>query len=417
MAHQDVVPVDPATYPLWKVPPYSGKLVDGYVWGRGSVDDKSNLIAMLLTIEALLEEGWTPKRSITLSFGFDEEASGLQGASSLAKYLQEHQKQKFAMIVDEGAGYDLAFGKMTAMPGIAEKGYMDVRVKVNTLGGHSSNPPAHTSIGYLALLLAHIEANPRPIHITPESPIFKTIECSAVHGPDMPKSLREQIILASKGDKKALRIVEQFIVHGNGPNADYIRSILGTTQAIDMIHGGVKANVLPEEAFAIVNHRIATDSSIAALKDSVANLLYPVASKYNLELVGFDNKTVSAPPSPVRGKITVSDAWKDGLEPAPITPTDSEAYKLLSGSIRAAWEDAHPGEDSIIVAPSMMSGNTDTRWYWTLSDNIFRYSHTGLYQYYNGIHTVNEAIRLDGFVDLVKFYSTLILNADESQSI
>ncbi|KAG8947282.1 hypothetical protein FRC04_010858 [Tulasnella sp. 424] len=417
MAHQDVVPVDPAAYSLWKEPPYSGKLVDGFVWGRGSVDDKSGLIGILLAVETLLEQGWDPKRTITLSLGFDEETSGLQGAAHLAKYLQATQQKKFAMVVDEGGPYELAFGRMTAAPAIAEKGYMDVRIKVNTPGGHSMAPPTHTSIGYLALLLTQLEANPRPIHLTRQSPIFKSIECSAVHSPDIPDRLRREVIRASQGDDTALKKVEQYIVNSEGPIANWLRSILGTTQAVDMIHGGVKSNALPEEAFAIVNHRIAIDSSIGALKNSVIDLLSPVASKHNLELVGFDNISVSATSSSFTGKITLSDAWEDALEPAPISSPDSAAYKLLSGTIRAAWEDAHPGDESIIVAPSMMGGNTDTRWYWSLSDNIFRYSHLSPHHFYNGVHTVNEAIRLDGFVDMVKFFSLLILNANESEAI
>lgn len=417
MAHQDVVPVDPAAYSFWKEPPYSGKLVDGYIWGRGSVDFKSGLVGILLAVEALLEEGWTPKRTLTLSFGFDEETSGFQGASYLSKYLEQKKKKKFSMIVDEGGAYNTAFGRMTAAPAIAEKGYMDIRIKVNTPGGHSSIPPTHTSIGYLALLLAQLEANPRPIHLTRENPIFKSIECSAIHSPDIPDRLRRQVIRASQGDEAALEKVEHYIINSDGPKAAWLRSILSTTQAVDMIHGGVKSNALPEEVFAIVNHRVAIDSSLETLKDSVVSLLSPVASKHNLELVGFNNASVSSMSESYRGKVTLSDAWGDALEPAPISPTDSAAYKLLSGTIRAAWEDAHPTEESIIVAPSMMGGNTDTRWYWGLSDNIFRYSHVGEYHFYNGMHTVNEAIRLDGFVDMVKFFSVLILNADESKTI
>ncbi|KAG8943367.1 hypothetical protein FRC04_002923 [Tulasnella sp. 424] len=399
MAHQDVVPVDPTTYSLWKEPPYSGKLVDGYVWGRGSVDNKSGVIGILLAVETLLEQGWSPKRTITISLGFDEETGGRKGASCLAKYLQVTQKKNFAMIVDEGGRYNLTFGRMTAAPAIAEKGFMDVRIKVDTPGGHSSTPPMHTSIGYLALLLTQLEANPRPIHLTPQSPIFKSLECSAIHSPDIPDRLRREVIRASQGDETALKKVKQYILHSDGPNAEWLRSILGTTQAVDMIHGGVKSNVLPEEAFAIVNHRIAIESSIGALKNSVIDLLSPVVSKQNLELVGFDNISVSTASSSFGGKVTLSYAWGYALEPAPISSPDSPAYKLLSGTIRAAWEDAHPGDESIIVAPSMITGNT------------------GAHHAYNGVHTVNEAIRLDGFVDMVRFFSILILNADESEAI
>lgn len=114
---------------------------------------------------------------------------------------------------------------------------MDIRIKVNTPGGHSSIPPTHTSIGYLALLLAQLEANPRPIHLTRENPIFKSIECSAIHSPDIPDRLRRQVIRASQGDEAALEKVEHYIINSDGPKAAWLRSILSTTQAVDMIHG------------------------------------------------------------------------------------------------------------------------------------------------------------------------------------
>ena len=119
-AHQDVVPVNPDTVDTWTHPPYSGYFDGTTIWGRGASDDKGSLAAIMLTLETLIEKGWTPSRTIVLAFGFDEEASGIhvsidfdyedsgsnycvKGASALGKALEEtYGRDAFAFVVDEG---------------------------------------------------------------------------------------------------------------------------------------------------------------------------------------------------------------------------------------------------------------------------------------------------------------------------
>ncbi|KAI3616852.1 carboxypeptidase s [Moniliophthora roreri] len=165
-AHQDVVPVNPDTIDEWAYPPYSGHFDGERIWGRGSSDDKSGLIGILSAIEILLDAGFQPARTIVLSFGFDEEGGGAQGAGELAKYLLDvYGEHSFAFVIDEGGGLMEQFGTAFATPGVAEKGSMNVNIEVATAGGHSSVPPRHTSIGILSSLLVHIEENPFDIHI------------------------------------------------------------------------------------------------------------------------------------------------------------------------------------------------------------------------------------------------------------
>lgn len=122
MAHQDVVPVDPDTVDSWTYPPYSGHFDGTNIWGRGASDCKNSLIGILETVEVLLKAGYKPKRTIVLSFGFDEESSGGEGAGHLAKFLHERYGDNgVAAIVDEGMGYTEAFGMGYAVPGVAEK--------------------------------------------------------------------------------------------------------------------------------------------------------------------------------------------------------------------------------------------------------------------------------------------------------
>jgi carboxypeptidase PM20D1 len=85
LAHQDVVPIAPKTESDWEQPPFDGLVRDGFVWGRGSWDDKGNLYSMLEAAEKLAREGFKPKRTIYFAFGHDEEVSGQRGAKAIAE--------------------------------------------------------------------------------------------------------------------------------------------------------------------------------------------------------------------------------------------------------------------------------------------------------------------------------------------
>ncbi|KAF4569828.1 hypothetical protein EYR40_008808 [Pleurotus pulmonarius] len=416
-AHQDVVPVDPTTVDQWEHPPYSGFFDGERIWGRGSSDDKSGLIGILSTIETLLAKGFKPTRTVVLAFGFDEEASGVHGAGYLGKALTEHYGEgSIAMVVDEGAGFMENFGTIFATPGIAEKGYLDVRVDVTSAGGHSSIPPKHTSIGMLAALLVEYESNPYNVHIDPYSPIFGTLSCYAEHAKELPASLRKAIKDAPHS-KKAMHSLEKVIL------ADKMyRSLIGTTQAITLTQGGVKSNALPEQAWAVVNHRIATESSVAATIKHDTQLLKSLSKKFNLTYTSFGAE-LSEKDVPSSGTLTLSDAWGTALEPAPITPTGQDAapYALLAGTIKSTFNSHRSLQgDNIAMSPGIMSGNTDTRYYWKLSDHIFRYNHHNQGNSSNvlgGVHTVNESLDVDAFLEMIRFFTTLILNADESVTL
>jgi Gly-Xaa carboxypeptidase len=283
----------------------------------------------------------------------------------------------------------------------------------------------------------------------------------------MPPAIKRIIVDSAQSDT-ALQTLEGILSKDR-----LYRSQIGTTQAIDVVSGGVKSNALPEQAHAIVNHRISTErsaflgtiklcssssmcSSVRAVRERNTALLKPLAERFNLAFNAFGVK-VSEPGAPASGHLALTDM--SALEPAPVTPTsggNSIPYQVLSGSIRATYNTrrfANGDDSTVIVAPSIMSGNTgtwrypaparanaffrlDTRYYWKLSSHIFRYGHgnsagapEGIL---SGIHTVNEcaytirdrtdtwlifcatAIDADDFVEMIRFFVTLILNSDES---
>ncbi|KAB5587639.1 Gly-Xaa carboxypeptidase [Ceratobasidium theobromae] len=431
-AHQDVVPVHPDTVGSWIYPPYSGHYDGTWIWGRGAMDDKSGLVGIMVALEKLIEKGFKPRRGILVGLGFDEEISGLNGARNIAMYIEKHYgKNSVSILIDEGGGIQ-TFGDFTvAQVGVAEKGSVNVLVEVVTPGGHSSVPPEHTSIGILASLLVEIEATPYAPELTRSSPIYSMAQCFAAHVPYVPSSFRSSVLTsicpahASTREQRrcdqALHQVERALFdassdwnRGDEQQASRFKSLSRTTQAIDLISGGTKANALPELASAVVNHRIRTDRHVANnLQNAIVSKLIPLTNEYSLALHAFGRANLT---TGEMGMLNLSNAWgSSGLNPAPVTPTEGSegaAYKLLSGVIRQTR-----GAKKTVVSPAIGGGNTDTRYYWSVTPNIFRYSHIVDEDVYNGIHTINEATRASGFVERILFFKNLILTADDSVDI
>ncbi|KAG1821064.1 uncharacterized protein BJ212DRAFT_977270 [Suillus subaureus] len=406
-AHQDVVPVEGQTAKDWKHGPYSGYYDGTWIWGRGTCDDKSDLIRQLLAIDSLLEQDFSPTRTLILSYGFDEESEGIEGAGHLARYLEEmYGRDSFALLLDEGSFYTDMGGIIFATPSTSEKGYRDVKITVSTPGGHSSVPPSHTSIGLLSRFIAAVEDNPHQASLSRTGTPFATTQCLAAYNPVYPDDLRK---LARKAvtDDAALKVLQERLLASH----PQYKAILGTTQAVDLVEGGVKVNALPERASAVVNHRIAEHSSVSELQQHMVDLLTPLAAKYDLALVAFGSNVTCGG----AGQVVLSDFLGTALEPSPVTPTEYGPWALLQGSIKATFESSPTRNSSeVVIIPSLSIGNTDTRFYWNLTKHIFRFSPSFDTDIFNGAHTVNEAFRADSLNEGVRFYTKFILNMDES---
>ncbi|KAI3335166.1 peptidase family M20/M25/M40 [Ustulina deusta] len=403
MAHQDVVPVAEATVDQWTHPPYSGFFDGNYIWGRGSSDCKNNLIGILEAVELLLGAGFEPKRTVLLSFGFDEEISGHQGAGHLAEFLiDRYGKDGAAVIIDEGGGFADSWGSTFALPGVAEKGYIDVEIIVRMPGGHSSIPPAHSGIGVASELVTLIEAHPYEPHFHAENPFLGLLECGNAYGPEFPSSLKKHLpwkerSCSAKKDKLALEAAKQ---------GDAVKYLFTTSLAVDIIGGGVKNNALPERTRVLVNHRVNVGDNVSEVQAKLAHLAHRVAAKHNLTVQAFKDE----PEVPSSIKLNSVQT----LESAPVTPTSVDGvtpYGVLSGTTRGLY-----GE-SILIAPALMTGNTDTKFYWDLTKHIFRYGpgydpEQGFSL--GGIHTVNEKVSVVAHTRGVQWYSMFIRNMDEA---
>lgn len=510
MAHQDVVPVEPATAKDWKYPPFSG-WVDRereVVWGRGATDDKgeseipvrhsdleimrkasivltncvtaystASLIAMLASLEHLLtpEVPFQPSRTIVASFGFDEESTG-SAAAALASFLVDRYGQDGAeMILDEGMSVvgsetpasEGGYGVPVAAPATSEKGYVDVRLIVTTPGGHSSVPPKNTGIGLLSRIVAAIEDHaPKPRLDRVDHPSLASLLCMreapAIRSRRrLHRALTQLVRYAApkkvtSGSRKGRRHPPQHLFD------DVLSSLedeeivaFQTTQAVDLIQGGVKINALPERSEATINYRIDVDSGVDAVKKHLSALVERESRKLGLAFTGWvgDSKgeatsqyhgrsctgclhcTGSSLAS--RGKVHLEVAFNSALESAPQTPvTGAEAgpWRLLSSVIRSTWPGNPENKDStpasiskgngndvpITVVPSTMIGNTDTKSYWSLSRHIFRFAPGTLEPSKvgadgNGIHTVDENTQIVGLGDAVRFYTALVLAVQDSK--
>src|SRR5690349_21878123 len=165
LAHQDVVPVEPGTEGKWTEPPFGGAIAAGYIWGRGALDDKGSLVAILEAVEHLISTGAKPRRTLYLAFGYDEEVGGRRGAARIADLLaSRHLHPEF--VLDEGGA--LATGLIpgvaapVALVGIAEQGYVTVELTAQAEGGHSSMPPNETAVGMLAAGITRLEHHQMP---------------------------------------------------------------------------------------------------------------------------------------------------------------------------------------------------------------------------------------------------------------
>ncbi|KAH9849891.1 carboxypeptidase S [Lenzites betulinus] len=414
-AHQDVVPVEPLTVDEWQHPPFSGFYDGDFIWGRGSCDDKSGLIGSLTAVEELLRIGFKPTRSIVLAYGIDEERGGISGATAIRDYLlKAYGEYAFSILVDEGGGYQVGEEVIMASPAVAEKGKFDVRFEISAPGGHSSVPPEHTSIGMLAAMIKQLEDNPHVPHLNRSGIYYTYLQCQAAHDPSLPSRLRRLITRARTSDRALLALEAEL-----AKTDKKFGALAGTTQAADVVRGGVKTNALPEHAEVIVNHRIDVHSSVGALKQRIVAVVKPVAQRFGLELDAFGETGIAEGSS---GLLEISDAFGTALEPAPVTPLgDGGPFQLLSGTIIGVLGSSNrTGYDKkAFIAPGMSTGNTDTKHYWKLTKHIFRYNHmSGAYlnggDSFNGAHTVNEALRGEGFIETIRFFTWIILNADES---
>jgi Gly-Xaa carboxypeptidase len=264
-------------------------------------------------------------------------------------------------------------------------------------GGHSSIPPDHNGIGVISELITLIESNLYEPKLHDENPYLGLLQCGAAHSTKFPPKLKK--LLSRRSSKARGKKEDKLAIEASKESLE-IKYLMTTSVAVDVIRGGVKVNALPERTQVTVNHRINVGEHGSTVKAKLTYLAKDVAAKHNLTVHAFDADEES--PSSITLRARTNE-----IQPAPVTPTIVDPltpYSILSGTTRALY-----GEE-IIVSPGIMTGNTDTRYYWDLSRHIFRYA-PGLDPEFEGlgnIHTVDEAISVKNHVTLIQWYSLFI---------
>ena len=367
MAHQDVVPIAPGTEGDWKAAPFGGEVKEGYVWGRGSWDDKANLIAQMEAVEKLLEAGFQPRRTLYLVFGADEEVGGQRGALQIAKLLGS-RGVKLEFVVDEGLliteGIMPGLKAPAALIGVAEKGFLSVAVRAKATPGHSSMPPppGQSAIGQLSRALARVDASPMPAALKDvAAEMFDAV------GPEFEGFSRVALTNRWLFEPVLMKQLQK----GAGTNA-----MLRTTTALTIVNGGNKENVLPGRAEGLVNFRLLPGDTRETVLKHLA-------------------KAIDDPAIEIQAMPGDSPASR-------VASTQSASYQAINRTVRELF----PGT---VVAPGLMLGATDARHFEPFTEQVFRFSPIRAKpEDLARFHGTNERISLANLADLIRFYHRLV---------
>jgi carboxypeptidase PM20D1 len=368
MAHYDVVPAGDTT--MWERKPFSGDIDSGFIWGRGTLDDKAAMISILEAVEKLLNEGYEPERTIYLSFGHDEELMGFRGAGKIAETLKERGIEA-EYVLDEGLAVAIGMIPMMKRPvaliGTSEKGYMTVKLEVEMPGGHSSTPEKESALIVLNKAIYNIVRKPLPAEISGSVNSF-------IHyiGPEMPfyaKAIFENEWLF----KPLLLKIYSGSASGN--------ALIRTTIAVTIFKSGIKENVIPTKAEAAINFRILPGMTPERILDHIVKAADDSRVKF------------------LTSKETIN-------EPSPVSPTDVPGFRKIFTTLRQVYPEA-------VVAPNMMLGASDSKYFSLITANIYKFAPIIITsEDMSRIHGLNERTSVENFKRGIGFYYQLIKNSN-----
>jgi carboxypeptidase PM20D1 len=355
-AHYDVVPVVPGSEGDWKHPPFAAEISDGYVWGRGAMDDKSAVVVMLEATTMLLKEGFQPKRTIYFSYSHDEERGGPLGAAGVTALLKERGVQ-LAWSLDEGSfiieGMIPGSEKPVAMINVAEKGGVTLDLVARGAGGHSSMPAPETALDILAKALVNLRKHPVPGGLDGLS--GELFDGFARNG-----SFAYRMLFANKWLFGGL-IEKQLAASG------VLDAMIRTTTAPTILKAGIKTNVIPPTALASVNFRLHPRDTPESVRDHV------------IAAIDDDRVTVTMQAAHQRLASEVSS-------------TESEGYQMIEYVVRQFFGD-------IVVVPGLTVGGTDSKHYGKVADDSYRFQYMLVGpDDIAGFHGTNERVSIDNLV-------------------
>ena len=363
MSHTDVVEAEGN----WTHPPFSGKIENNIIWGRGTIDTKGSLCAFFEATEDLLKDGFIPECDLYLASSIDEETMGV-GAKKTVDYL-EKKGVKLGIVLDEGGAIVEApmpgLSGYYAMLGIMEKGYANVEFIAKSKGGHSSTPTNDTPIARLSAFINEVNT---------KSPFKKEITLPIKNMfLKMSKSMSQPYKFLFSNINIFSPILKN-ILPQISPQAN---AMLTTTCAFTMISGSPAANIIPETASVVANMRFMIHQPMNESLGIIKN----VAKKYDVDM----------------NVLYAHDCSKT-------TDVNDKNYKYVCNCIKDVFEGVEP-------SPYIMLGGTDSRHYTRICDSVIRFSPLKITkQQLQSIHAVDENISVDALYDATRFYRYFIEN-------
>ena len=361
MAHMDVVPIGDES--RWSHSPLSGAVVDGVIWGRGTLDDKGQLVAAIAAVESLLADGRRPGRDVWLSFGSDEEVMGTCAQNAVA-LLRERGVTPWFVLDEGGAIASQAFPGVTrplGVVGVSEKGVLSLRLTASGRGGHASRPTKGGPAARLATAITRVERRPFPATLSPA-----TLEMLRRLGPHLPRPIRPLVERAGRFPGALARVMV-----AAGPEA---AALARTTVAVTTLSGSPAINVSPTSVRAGLNLRIAVGETAAAATERIRRI------------VGRD----------------IEVDVEESHDPSPISPTEDPAFALLEETVTSVFPEAVP-------VPYVMYAATDGRHFTEICPRVYRFAPFRMdAEQRESIHSYDERLAVDDFLDGVRWYRTLL---------
>ena len=366
MAHMDVVPVEYATRDQWDHPAFGGEMTSEHIYGRGALDDKGSLVAMLDAAENLLQAGFKPERDIYLCFGHDEEIGGANGSVLIRDYLKKSGVRAW-LVLDEGG--TLATGLIpgiedtVALIGTSEKGYVSLELSANIPGGHSSMPEEKNALATINRALVSLEENPLPYRLSP--PLQGFVQHIGPH-----LSGFKKMAFANTWLFKSL-IFNAYRQTAAGA------ALIHTTQVPTIFNAGVKDNIVPYRAQAVVNYRLlpgdTPEKILKRARKIVADTLVKIRIHQDLAIAA-----------------------------SPVSAVDCDQFRKIASAIKSV-------NQSAIISPYLVLGATDARHFYEIADHVYRFSPIPIDKKdLSRIHGVNERVAIGAYQQAVDFYATLI---------
>lgn len=361
MSHYDVVPADAS---LWSVDPFGGEIKDGYIWGRGTLDTKETLCSILEAAEELIAEGFIPENDLYFSFSGDEEIGG-PGAPAIVEYLSSKNIHP-TLVIDEGGaiidGNIFGLNKPIAAVGIGEKGYMDLELSLSGHGGHSSFLPQQSLLGSMSDAIMKLEKRPLSARLTPPTREFLKVLGENSHG--IKRMLFTQLWLSWP-------IIKRIFTNKGGK----MNALIRTTTAVTRMTGSDAFNVVPPKVTAGINFRLLDGDTIQSVIDHTLR----VTSNKDIE-------------------YKIIKSW----EASKIASTNHEGWHRVKSVISENWP-------SIIVAPTLILGGSDSRHFDLVSDCVIKFSPVNMNeQQISSVHGHDERISLSQLAECVGFYKRII---------